>query len=204
MPYIKQERREKIDQHIDTLVAEMRKLENTDKKYGCSLKSCVYNYGFDPESNYHNQSVIRSHINHLVLEMSNMNEDKTNINSGDLNYTITRICLSLLEGRLNYDNINTIIGVLTSVSQGFLRPSGINDQNVLLEFVLGYLIDGVCSYTPQSTQVYHSVIGVLECVKLEFYRRVAASYEYLKIMENKDVKEYEDFDQELIKKWSLT
>lgn len=33
----------------------------------------------------------------------------------------------------------------------------------------------------------NEVIGVLECVKLEFYRRVAAPYEDKKIKENGDV-----------------
>ena len=33
----------------------------------------------------------------------------------------------------------------------------------------------------------NEIIGVLECAKLEFYRRVAASYEDQKIQENGDV-----------------
>jgi hypothetical protein len=44
---------------------------------------------------------------------------------------------------------------------------------------------------------YHNIncaAGVLECVKLEMYRRIAARYEGSKIVENTDVREYQDFD----------
>lgn len=34
---------------------------------------------------------------------------------------------------------------------------------------------------------YNSAVGVLECVKLELYRRVVAPYEDIKIQENGDV-----------------
>jgi len=36
-------------------------------------------------------------------------------------------------------------------------------------------------------QHINEVIGVLECMKLEMYRRIAASYEALKIKQNGDV-----------------
>jgi hypothetical protein len=36
----------------------------------------------------------------------------------------------------------------------------------------------------------NAVIGVLECVKLELYRRLAASYEDKKVVENGDIPEY--------------
>lgn len=36
-------------------------------------------------------------------------------------------------------------------------------------------------------QTYNDVIGVLECLKLEVYRRLAAPYEDIKIRENGDV-----------------
>jgi hypothetical protein len=38
-----------------------------------------------------------------------------------------------------------------------------------------------------SYKILNDVIGVLECAKQEFYRRVAAPYENIKIHENGDV-----------------
>jgi hypothetical protein len=43
---------------------------------------------------------------------------------------------------------------------------------------------------PSYTQI-NAVIGVLECVKLELYRRLAASYEDVKCYKNGDIPEYE-------------
>ena len=43
------------------------------------------------------------------------------------------------------------------------------------------------STNPQSYDDYNSLIGVLECCKLEFYRRAVAAYEDEKIEENGDV-----------------
>lgn len=40
----------------------------------------------------------------------------------------------------------------------------------------------------------NSVIGVLECAKLELYRRVAAPYENIKVKENGDVGIFLDVD----------
>ena len=57
---------------------------------------------------------------------------------GDLNYTITKLIYSILQGNINYSNIN-------------------------------------------------NAVGVLECAKLELYRRLAAPYEDTKIIENGDV-----------------
>jgi hypothetical protein len=41
--------------------------------------------------------------------------------------------------------------------------------------------------TKKSYQHYNDVIGVLECAKLEMYRRLVAPYEEKKIAENGDV-----------------
>ena len=37
---------------------------------------------------------------------------------------------------------------------------------------------------------YNTVIGVLECVKQEFYRRAVSSYEDVKLVENGDISLY--------------
>jgi len=43
-------------------------------------------------------------------------------------------------------------------------------------------------YQPPKYRRYNKAIGVLECIKLEFYRRDVAPYEDKKIEENGDVK----------------
>ena len=42
---------------------------------------------------------------------------------------------------------------------------------------------------------YNSVVGVLESVKLEFYRRAVAAYEDNKIVENGDISLYTNKDE---------
>ena len=57
-------------------------------------------------------------------------------------------------------------------------------------------VDGVINYTvtkilkavyPARYYHYNKAMGVLECIKQEFYRRIVASYEDKKILENGDV-----------------
>jgi hypothetical protein len=56
---------------------------------------------------------------------------------------------------------------------------------------LNYAITSLClDYFDASEQNYaaiNAIIGALDCAKLEFYRRVAVSYEKKKIKENGDV-----------------
>lgn len=54
-----------------------------------------------------------------------------------------------------------------------------------LNYVITKLCKNFCS-TPNYTRI-NEIIGVLECAKQEFYRRLAASYEDKKIEENGDV-----------------
>jgi hypothetical protein len=42
-------------------------------------------------------------------------------------------------------------------------------------------------YRPPTYRRYNRAIGVLECIKLEFYRRIVGHYEDEKIRENGDV-----------------
>lgn len=53
---------------------------------------------------------------------------------------------------------------------------------VLAAHIDNYLVNHTVSYTS-----INDVIGVLECLKLEVYRRIAAPYEDKKISENGDV-----------------
>ncbi len=55
-----------------------------------------------------------------------------------------------------------------------------------LNYVITMLIKNYFDYKP-CYQSINDVVGALEGAKLEFYRRVAATYEDLKIKENGDV-----------------
>jgi hypothetical protein len=50
-----------------------------------------------------------------------------------------------------------------------------------------FLTKSLLSRDPQTYAEYNALIGVLECCKLEFYRRAVAVYEDQKIQENGDV-----------------
>mgnify|MGYP000959048219 CR=1 FL=1 len=53
---------------------------------------------------------------------------------------------------------------------------------------LNFLITTICLATgPSSYADYNELIGMLECCKLELYRRAVAPYEDKKIKENGDV-----------------
>jgi hypothetical protein len=68
----------------------------------------------------------------------------------------------------------------------FTSPGELN--YVLSQEIQNYLLPKGVSYTR-----LNDVIGVLECLKLEIYRRMAAPYEDIKIKENGDV-----FSRELL------
>ena len=55
-----------------------------------------------------------------------------------------------------------------------------------LNFLLTYLCDNYLKNDLNYNKI-NEVIGVLECCKLELYRRIAAPYEDTKIVENGDV-----------------
>ena len=54
----------------------------------------------------------------------------------------------------------------------------------VMNYVITYLLKGL--YPPKYFN-YNRAIGMLECVKQEFYRRMVAPYEDTKIEENGDV-----------------
>lgn len=56
-----------------------------------------------------------------------------------------------------------------------------------LNYSITKLIDGFLMQNGVSYNSINAVIGVLECAKLELYRRVAAPYESKKCNENGDV-----------------
>ena len=60
---------------------------------------------------------------------------------------------------------------------------------------LNYIITRLLAlaYNMAEDPRYHkinAIVGILECIKLEFYRRSAAGYEDIKAVENGDVLEY--------------
>lgn len=70
------------------------------------------------------------------------------------------------------------------IDGGFIPNSG------TLNFLITTLCDEYVSGDESEKFNYHAintVIGVLECVKMEFYRRLAAPYEDLKKEKNGDV-----------------
>ena len=72
--------------------------------------------------------------------------------------------------------LNELVGILKS-----LQPEEVDGE---LNYVVTKILKGV-----YPLKYYHlnKAIGVLECIKLEFYRRVAAPYEDTKIEESGDV-----------------
>jgi hypothetical protein len=81
------------------------------------------------------------------------------------------------EKRVKYDKtLHELVGILKS-----LPPEEVDGE---LNYVVTKILKGV-----YPLKYYHlnKAIGVLECIKLEFYRRVAAPYEDVKIKESGDV-----------------
>lgn len=75
-----------------------------------------------------------------------------------------------------------LLGSDSDEAVGYMRTPG----------ELNYLITRLCNDYLVSAVVpgysaYNDVIGALECAKQEFYRRIVAPYEDIKIKENGDV-----------------
>jgi hypothetical protein len=75
--------------------------------------------------------------------------------------------------------------------QGIL--STIKDTNINSPGELNYLITILCEaymssrVLGRSYQTFNDIVGALECAKFEFYRRIIAPHEDIKIKENGDV-----------------
>lgn len=65
---------------------------------------------------------------------------------------------------------------------GEIRPVNPGDLNFLITMIIQDYLSPSARYTD-----FNDVIGVLECAKLELYRRLVAPYEDTKIEENGDV-----------------
>lgn len=62
-----------------------------------------------------------------------------------------------------------------------------------LNFLITVTVDNFLSYRGRNYDTINEVIGVLECAKLELYRRIAAPYEDIKMEQNGDV--YSDINR---------
>jgi len=56
-----------------------------------------------------------------------------------------------------------------------------------LNYIITKTVDAYLNRTPRNYANLNDAIGVLECAKLELYRRIVAEYEDTKITENGDV-----------------
>ena len=68
-----------------------------------------------------------------------------------------------------------------------LNKSNISNNSGEVNFQITMLINSYLERKGVSYTNLNEVIGVLECAKLEIYRRLAAKYEDKKIFENGDV-----------------
>lgn len=59
------------------------------------------------------------------------------------------------------------------------------DRDGHVNFCITWLLKQL--YQPPKYRRYNRAMGVLECIKQEFYRRIVAPYEDKKIIENSDV-----------------
>ena len=105
-------------------------------------------------------------------------------NVGELNYAITReINKFLKENGTSYAHLNNIIGILFCLQSE--KPYDIITEYVHLN---KKIVDLLIPFLKAEDKITTAeVLGVLECVKLELYRRVAAPYEDKKCQENGDV-----------------
>lgn len=70
-----------------------------------------------------------------------------------------------------------------------LNLSELNDSGSL-NYAIHQIIAQYISQNKESYQTYNDIVGTLECVKMELYRRLISEYEEKKILLNKDVKPY--------------
>lgn len=112
-------------------------------------------------------------------------KDELPQNVGELNYVLTTLVLEYVEEqpqeKITYGLLDDILLILEKVKYqrlGLLEPMFIDGS-------LGYRLMDTCAEFTNRTGL--ATLGTLEAVKQEFYRRVVAAYEDLKIQENGDV-----------------
>ena len=159
MPYIKPEVRKHFDKHIVLLLGEMQKVGAIPSRLeDILLALCRGWIWFERVGEWH---TFGGNIGALIRAQRGPVDQFP----GDLNYIISTICKGylMIQG-VRYAHMNAIVGALAFV-----------------QVELQATLDGA------SSSIENAMFGVLECVKLEFYRRLATPYEDVKCDENGDV-----------------
>jgi hypothetical protein len=60
----------------------------------------------------------------------------------------------------------------------------------VLNYAVHQLINEYFEQNNRNYQTINDVVGVLECAKMELYRRIGAEYEEIKILQNGDCRPY--------------
>lgn len=125
----------------------------------------------------------------------NQTDKATSLNSpGKLNYHIHILLGDYFKDHgVSYSTINNVIGLLHKINTN-QEVLDIPDALYLLYKRINNLITDF--HGSRGTSQYKvadlSITGVLRCVELELYRRLAAPYEDLKKIENGDIPIYEN------------
>jgi len=84
--------------------------------------------------------------------------------------------------QIKYDKyIDKIVNQLNLEGANAIYPAG------HLNYIITKIVNDTIKRQGLRYQILNSVVGSLECCKLELYRRVAAPYEDVKISQNGDV-----------------
>lgn len=67
---------------------------------------------------------------------------------------------------------------------------GIYNDAGSLNYSIHQLVSKYIEQNKESYQTYNDIIGVLDCVKMELYRRLISDYEHRKLLQNGDVDPY--------------
>ena len=67
---------------------------------------------------------------------------------------------------------------------------GIYKSAGALNYAVHQLIDQYFEQNNRNYQTINDVVGVLDCVKMELYRRMVTDYEKIKILQNGDCRPY--------------
>lgn len=70
--------------------------------------------------------------------------------------------------------------------------SGKIDNVGELNYIITHILHTFIEKKPWSYSNFNSIIGVLECIKQEYYRRIIVKYEEKKIEENGDIYDEDD------------
>lgn len=115
---------------------------------------------------------------------------------GELNYLISKTLNQYIKDNgLTYTHCDEVVEVLNAIIECFRNPKHIDNNLVvtvtdpkqkILTAKLMYIIGNV---DKQAINTHYALFGVLDCVKMEFYRRVVAVLEDEKIQINGDIYE---------------